>query len=48
MSDFLLTKLILDVNGIRRIAKDAGRQRGKNPRRLVDENQSRRSKDLGL
>lgn len=48
MSDFLLTKLILDVNGIKRIAKDAGRQREKSSRRLVEENQSRRSKDLGL
>ena len=37
MSDFLLTKLILDVDGIKRTAKDAGRPREKNRRRLVEE-----------
>ena len=47
MSDFPLTKLILDVDGIKRTAKDAGRPREKNPK-TTGRREARKSKDFGL
>ena len=48
MSDFLLTKLILDVDGIKRTAKDSGRTAREELKGDWLKRSPRRSKDFGL